>query len=76
LASEARKSLAESIERRSKMAENKIARAETQAVSEVRAAAVDAAMFASEQLLKTRAAGATGEALIKEAIAGLKGKLN
>jgi F-type H+-transporting ATPase subunit b len=76
LAAESRKSLAESIERRSKMAEDKIARAETQAVSEVRAAAVGSAMFAAEQLLKTRAAGATGDALINEAISGLKGKLN
>jgi F-type H+-transporting ATPase subunit b len=76
LATESRKSLVESIERRSKLAEDKIARAETQAVSEVRAAAVGSAMFAAEQLLKTRASGATGDALISEAIAGLKGKLN
>ena len=71
LATESRKSLVESIERRSKLAEDKIARAETQAVSEVRAAAVGSAMFAAEQLLKTRASGATGDALISEAIAGL-----
>ncbi|NOT70685.1 MAG: F0F1 ATP synthase subunit B [Hyphomicrobium sp.] len=76
LASESRKALAESLERRSKLAEDKIARAEAQAVSEVRAAAVGSAMLAAEKLLKARVPGATGDALINEAIAGLKGKLN
>src|SRR6478609_9844198 len=41
LAAETKKALAESIERRTKLAEDKIARAEAQAVSEVRATAVD-----------------------------------
>lgn len=76
LATDSRKSLAESLERRSKMAEDKIARAEAQAVSEVRATAVSAAMLAAEKLLKARVPGATGDALISEAIQGLKGKLN
>ncbi len=76
LAAEARKSLAEMIDRRSKMAEEKIARAEAQAVSEVRASAVDAALGAAEKLLKTRAAGATGDALIEQSIRDLKGKRN
>ena len=51
LASESRKSLVENLERRSKLAEEKIARAEAQAVSEVRATAVGAAMAAAEKLL-------------------------
>lgn len=76
LAAEARKSLAESLERRAKIAEEKIARAEQQAVSEVRATAVGAALTAAEKLLKTKAAGATGDSLINEAIADLRGKLN
>lgn len=76
LATDSRKSLAESLERRSKMAEDKIARAEAQAVSEVRATAVSAAMLAAEKLLKARVPGATGDTLISEAIQGLKGKLN
>jgi F-type H+-transporting ATPase subunit b len=76
LAVESRKSLAESLERRSKMAEEKIARAEAQAVSEVRAAAVGSALSAAEKLLRDRVTGATGDALISEAIQGLKGKLN
>jgi F-type H+-transporting ATPase subunit b len=76
LAAEARKTLAENIERRSKLAEDKIARAEAQALSEVRATAVDTALAAAERLLKTRASGATGTGLVDEAIRDLKGRLN
>jgi F-type H+-transporting ATPase subunit b len=76
MAIESRKALAESLERRSKLAEDKISRAETQAVSEVRASAVGAAMAAAEKLLKARVPGATGDALIGDAIRGLKGTLN
>jgi F-type H+-transporting ATPase subunit b len=76
LATEARKSLVETIERRSKLAEEKIARAEAQAISEVRATAVETALAAAENILKSRVPGATGDALIEDAIRGLKGKLN
>ena len=76
LAADARKSLAEMIERRGKIAEDKIARAEAQAVSEVRATAVEAALAAAEKILKTRVPGATGDALIEQSIKDLKGKLN
>lgn len=76
LAADARKSLAESLSRRSKVAEEKIARAEAQALSEVRAAAVETALAATQEILKTRAGGATGDALISESINQLRGKLN
>ena len=76
LATESRKALGESLERRTKMAEEKIARAEAQAVSEVRATAVGSAMLAAEKLLQARVPGTTGDALISEAIRGLKGTLN
>ncbi len=76
LAANSRKALVESLERRSKIAEEKIARAETQALSEVRAAAVETAVTAAQELLKTRAAGAVGEALISQSISDLRGKLN
>jgi F-type H+-transporting ATPase subunit b len=76
LAIDARKALAESLTRRSKIAEEKIARAETQALSEVRATAVETALAAAQELLKTRAGGATGDALIKQSITDLRGKLN
>lgn len=76
LAAESNKSLTESLERRSKMAEEKIARAEAQAVSEVRAAAIDAAISAAEKLIAGKVAGGASASLIDEAIKGLKTKLN
>jgi F-type H+-transporting ATPase subunit b len=76
LAVDARKALAESVERRSKIAEEKIARAETQALSEVRATAVDTAISAAHELLKTRAGGSVGDTLISQSINDLRGKLN
>lgn len=76
LAADSRKALVESLERRSKIAEEKIARAETQALSEVRAAAVETAVTAAQEILKTRAAGAVGEELISQSISDLRGKLN
>jgi F-type H+-transporting ATPase subunit b len=76
LAAETRKALAEQVERRTKAAEDKIARAEAQALSDVRAAAVDLAVKASESILKTKLAGEAGAALVDSAIRDLKGKLN
>ena len=76
LAADARKALVESLERRSKLAEEKIARAEAQALSDVRSTAVDTALSAARELLKSRAGGATGDALIATSIGDLKGKLN
>ncbi len=76
LSLETRKALAEGLERRTKSAEEKIARAEAQALSEVRAAAVNAAVAAAENILKTKVAGGTGGALIDDSIRNLKGRLN
>jgi len=76
LAADARKALAESLERRSKIAEEKIARAESQALSEVRATAVESAVSAAHELLKTRAGGSVGDTLISQSISDLRGKLN
>lgn len=76
LAADSRRSLTESLERRSKIAEEKIARAEAQALGEVRSVAVETALTAAHEILKSRAGGATGEALVKEAISDLRGKLN
>lgn len=75
-AKETRASLAESLERRTRQAEEKIARAEAQAVDEVRAAAVDTALAAAERILREKASGAAGAALIDDSIRGLKGRLN
>jgi F-type H+-transporting ATPase subunit b len=76
LAAETRRTLKESVERRTRIAEEKIARAEAQAVGEVRAAAVDAAISAAERLLADRSAGSQGAALIEQSLRDLKGRLN
>jgi F-type H+-transporting ATPase subunit b len=75
-AEETRAALAETLERRTKQAEEKIARAEAQAVDDVRSAAVDMAIAAAEKVLREKAAGAAGAALIDDTIRGLKGRLN
>jgi F-type H+-transporting ATPase subunit b len=76
LGAETRKALSEQVERRTKAAEEKIARAEAQAVSDVRAAAVDLAIKASESILKSKIAGDASNSLTNAAIGDLKGKLN
>ena len=75
-AHETRASLKDALERRTKLAEDKIARAEAQAVDEVRAAAVELAIVAAEKILREKAAGASGTALIDQGIRDLKGRLN
>jgi len=73
---ETRETLKDTLERRTKLAEEKIARAEAQAVDEVRAAAVDMAVSAAERILREKAQGAGGAALIDQSIRDLKGRLN
>ena len=75
-AQETRNALAETLERRTRQAEEKIARAEAQALDDVRAAAVDMAIAAAEKVLREKAAGAAGAALIDDTIRTLKGRLN
>jgi len=76
LAHETRVGLKESLERRTRMAEEKIARAEAQAVDEVRASAIDAAVAAAEKILREKMAGTGGAALVDQSIRDLKGRLN
>ncbi len=76
LAAETRKSLKEGLERRAKMAEDKIARAEAQAVAEVRGTAVDLAVAAAERMLAEKMAGAGGSGMIEQSIKDIKGRLN
>ena len=75
-AKETREKLAETLERRSKAADLKIAQAEAKAVTEVREAAIDAAIKASEKLLAEKAQGAKGEELISSSISQVKGRMN
>ncbi len=76
LAAETKKSLSESLARRTKLAEDKIARAEAQAVNDVRASAVQAAVSAAEKILAERVTGDAAKQLIDTSINELKGKLN
>jgi F-type H+-transporting ATPase subunit b len=62
----------EFLQRRTRQAEEKIAVAEAQAASEVRAAAADAAVKAAEAVLRGEAHGDFGAELITKAIADLK----
>lgn len=73
---ESARSLKEQLERRTRLAEDKIARAEAQAVSEVRAAAVDVAMSAAERLIGDKLKADGGADLVNRSIRDLKGKLN
>ena len=75
MATEARRNLKDNVERRTKLAEEKIARAEAQAIAEVRATSVDLAMAAAEHLIAAKS-GATSADLVDKSIRDLKGRLN
>jgi F-type H+-transporting ATPase subunit b len=75
-AHETRATLKDTLERRTQQAEDKIARAETQAVDDVRAAAIDLALAASEKILREKTASTGGAPLIDQSIRDLKGRLN
>ena len=76
LAAETRKSLAESLERRTRLAEEKIERAEAQAVGEVRTAAIDASIAAAERIVKSRLTPEAQSGVVERSIKELSGKLN
>ena len=75
-AKETREKLEETLERRSKAADLKIIQAEAKAVEEVRTAAIDAAVKASESLLAGQATGTKADELINKSIAELKERMN
>jgi F-type H+-transporting ATPase subunit b len=75
-ASDSRKALQETLERRTRLAEEKITRAEAQALGEVRAAAVDAAVGAAERILRNKISTEVDAGLIAQGVSELRGKLN
>ena len=75
LAAETRRSLAEALERRTRAAEEKIARAGEQAMAEVRNIAVDVSVAAAERIIAEKLKGARASALVDESIAELASKL-
>jgi F-type H+-transporting ATPase subunit b len=76
LAAETRRSMKESFERRMKLAEDKIARAETEALREVREAATDAAIAAAQAVIKEKLTPEAADKLVSQGIDALKGQLN
>jgi len=76
LATETRKSVKEHFDRRIKLAEDKIARAEQDAVREVRSVAVDAAVAAAQSLIAQNLTADRAGKLVSESIDTLKSKLN
>jgi F-type H+-transporting ATPase subunit b len=76
IAAEAKTRLEEFVTRRTRMAENKIAQAEAQAMADVRAAAADAAVAAAGHILSGKVRGAAGDALVTQGIAEVRQKLN
>jgi len=76
LAAETRTSLKESLERRTRLAEEKIARAESQALAEVRAAAVDTSIAVAQRLLADKLKGDAGQKLVADGIGSVAGRLN
>ena len=73
---EAEAKMSEFVARRTKMAETKIAQAESQALADVRAAAADAAVTAAERILKDTAKGNLADDLLARGIEDVKNKLN
>ncbi len=76
LAVEAKNRMEEYVAGRTRLAEQKIAQAEVQALQEVRALSADVAIAAAEKLLSVRARGEGGAALIDKAIGEVRTKLN
>jgi F-type H+-transporting ATPase subunit b len=76
LASEAKAKAEDFVTRRTKMAEEKIAQAESQALADVRSAAADAAVTAAEKILSAAAKGQVAEDLLARGIEDIKQKFN
>jgi F-type H+-transporting ATPase subunit b len=66
----------EFVTRRTKMAETKIAQAEVQALADVRAAAAEAAVKASEKVLAESVKGKVASDLLSAAIRDVKTRLD
>jgi F-type H+-transporting ATPase subunit b len=66
----------EHFERRMKLAEDKIARAEADALRDVRAAAADAAIAAAQTVITDTLTAETADRLVKQGVDALKTKLN
>jgi F-type H+-transporting ATPase subunit b len=75
-AAETRRKLSESLDRRTKQAEQKIAQAEAAAIKDVRNAATEMAVAAAQNLIAETAKGPKGADLIATSIEAVKSRLN
>ena len=75
LAAEAAAKVEEFVARHTKMAKDKIAQAEAQAVADVRSAAADAAVAAASSMLARSVKDGVADKLLAEGVADLKGRL-
>ena len=76
LVAEAKVKAEEFVTRRTKLAEQKIAQAEAQAVAEVRSAAAEAAVAAAEKILTAEAKGPLANELVAKGVEDVRKKLN
>ena len=76
LAKETRRTIKEQFERRIRLTEDKIGRAEAEAIREVRAAAVDAALTAARTLIAEKLTADQADKLVKDGIDAVKSKLH
>lgn len=76
LAVDAQARVADFVTRRTAAAETKIAQAEAQAMAEVRAAAADAAVRASEHILRDQLSGGAGEELLSRSVSEIRTRLS
>jgi F-type H+-transporting ATPase subunit b len=75
-AEDAKRKLSDSLTRRTKQAEQKIAQAEAAAIKDVREAATDLAIKAATTVIAANTKGKGGEKLVAESIAAVKSSLN
>ena len=75
-AAETRRKLSESLDRRTRQAEQKIAQAEAAAIKDVRNAATELAIAAAQNMVAQAAKGAKGDELIATSIQAVKNRLN
>jgi F-type H+-transporting ATPase subunit b len=76
MSAEARQKIDDQTHRRTKAAQDRIARAEAQAVAAVRAQTADLAVEAARDIIKARTDGAAQRSLLDRSIGNIRGKLN
>ena len=75
IAAQAARDLQQSLERRQRLAEERIAQAESKAIDEIRAAAVDVAIDAARRVIVSELDERRGAAMLDTAIASLPQRL-